>query len=129
MVVSATPLITEHRSRTQSKAMVVRIPGTRPLEIARQVVLMADHMSVDSVSRARRALSRAASRVATIEASDARSDSSSRSIARWSTGPSCSTPMMPSSSRQDSSSSTKGSSMTSWVCTSRMRAVTSARST
>ena len=69
------------------------------MEIARQVVLIADHMSVERVSRARRALSRAAPRVATTEAGDFASDSSSRSSVRWSTGPSWGTPMMLSRSR------------------------------
>ena len=98
------------------------------------MVFIASHIEVDSVSRARRALSRAAARVAAMEAlevvSYARTRSTSAvSIAVAVSSGSTSTPMIESRVRQVVSSSTPGSSRISWVCTSRIRAVSSARST
>ena len=64
------PLICAARSRTQRKATGGRIERKWPEGMARWVVFNASHIDVDSVSRARRALSRAAARVAAIEAVD-----------------------------------------------------------
>ncbi len=67
------PEISAQRSRTQAKPVSRRIICSRPLAIVCQVVLIACHISVDSVSRARRALSRAADSVEITEASDPKS--------------------------------------------------------
>ena len=65
---SAAPLIIAARSRTQRKLAPGPIRLNCPVATWRCVVLSASHIVTDSVSRARRALSRAAARVAAIEA-------------------------------------------------------------
>jgi hypothetical protein len=131
IVASAVPLTSAARSRTQPKTVGGRRVRKRPDGMARQVVLIASHSGSDSVSRARRADSRAAARVAAIEAGELTSYASRSSTAREVTGlsESASTPMIESSVRQVVSSSTVESSSISWSWTSRMRAVSSARST
>ena len=71
IVASAMPLISAARSRTHWNA--IGRPHRAELaggDRARYVVLIASHIATDSVSRARRALSRAAARAAAIEAGD-----------------------------------------------------------
>src|SRR3954452_3825280 len=67
MVASAVPLIRAARSRTHWKTMGGRVERNCPDGIARYVVLIASHIGTESVSRARRALSRAAPRAVAIE--------------------------------------------------------------
>ena len=65
------PLISAARSRTQRKEFAGRRARNCPVGMARYVVLMASHIGTDSVSRARRALSRAAPSAAATEAGEA----------------------------------------------------------
>ena len=67
IVASAVPLISAARSRTHWKTIGGRIDRNWPDGIARYVVLIASHIGTDSVSRARRALSRAAPSAEAIE--------------------------------------------------------------
>ena len=92
--------------------------------------MIASHIGTDSVSRARRALSRAAARENAIEETDVGLHASSESTIETSTAvsDSSSSPMIESSPRHVGPSSTVASSSSSWVWTSRMRAVSSARS-
>ena len=91
---------------------------------------MTSHRSVDSVSRARRALSRAPAMADVIDVPSSVSKASRNSAASSVSRPSgISVPMTESSVRQAESMSTVGSSTIIWVCTSRIRAVSSARST
>ena len=101
----------------------------RAVPSPRQVVLMAAQMSVDRVSRARRALSREAPMAAAIEVGDSGLCASrSRIIQRFGVPLYSSTPMTLSSCSQDVRSSMPGSSTSTCISTSRMRAVSSARS-
>ena len=71
IVWSAVPEMTAHRSRTWRKADAGRIRCRRAPFTEFQVVLIASHISIDTVSRARRAASRAPPRAAAIEHADA----------------------------------------------------------
>ncbi len=71
IVASAVPLMSAARPRTHAKAAGGAMVANRPFGRASQVVLTASHIEVESVSRARRATSRAARRVAWIDAGDA----------------------------------------------------------
>ena len=94
------------------------------------VTLSDSQISADSTSRAPRAFSRAADSAPTIELGLVRSKASApstRSVSAWcgSHGDPISASRFPQARR----SSIHGSSTSRWVCTSRIRAVSSARST
>ena len=67
------PLISATRSRAQANDAPGRPCCSRPAATPFHVVLIADHMSELTVSRARRALSRALSMAAAIELAELRS--------------------------------------------------------
>ena len=132
MLESAMPPSTATRSRTQSKNRCGRrLLGRRPGASELWVVLSDSHSSVEMISRARRAFSRAARSEPTIEPGApsyaSRPSMSARVICRVTSG-SMGAPITPRSTRQDESSSSQGSSSSSCRWTSRMRAVPSARS-
>ena len=108
----------------------MRIARNRPDGRYRYVELITSHRSVESVSRARRALSRAPAMADVIDVPSSVSKASRNSAdSRVEPALGDSVPITESRVRQAESMSTAGSSTIIWVCTSRIRAVSSARST
>ena len=127
---SVTPTASADRSRTHWKNSCAFSLLMRR-GILEYVVLRVSQSSVDTISRARRAFSRAdCTAYAMLEGFDrstARPVSTSPRVTRTSS-PGVTDPMTPMSDRQAVSSSIHGSSSSSCRCTSRMRAVPSLRS-
>ena len=132
IVASASPKTIAERSRTNRNSecgpyrrAIVRCCGS-----ALWVTLSDSQISALSTSRAPRAFSRAADSAPTIELGLVRSKASvasTRSVSASASG--VGEPISASRLEQARRSSIHGSSTSRWVCTSRMRAVSSARST
>ncbi len=126
---SLMPTASADRSRTQAKKSCDFSLLTRR-GIRARVVLRHSQSSVETISRARRAFSRAEASEVAIDAGSLRSKArlASTSSRVYSRSGSAWEPMTESRDRQARSSSIHGSSSSSCRCTSRMRAVPSARS-
>jgi hypothetical protein len=128
IVESAIPDTRAARSRTHDRWRSVAIVRPNPFHRC-HVVLMPSHSSVDSVSRARRAFSRAAKRAPVIELALERSKTSAEPTSEKPTSPSNGIPMITESTVSDAMcSSAPGSSRSCRRSTSTIRAVPSARS-